>query len=143
MGQYYKIINLDKKEFLNPWKLSSGAKAWEQLANPWPGRALLALVLSSPKRRGGGDLGDDEIIGRWAGDRIIMVGDCSEAEDRPDIPDFGTLYDKTMKSKNEEPAEYKDVTELLYPLFGREFGIKVVPNSWGSGIHFEEDKVMP
>lgn len=138
MGQYYKIINLDKKEFLNPWKLDSGAKAWEQLANPWPGRALLTLVLSSPEPRGGGDLGDDEIIGRWAGDRIIMVGDYAEAEDRPDIPDFGKLYDKTTEGENGEPAEYKDVTELLYPVFIKEFGIKVEPTTWGTGVHFKE-----
>ena len=141
MGQYYRIVNLDKKEFLSPYKLDSGAKAWEQLANIWPGRALVTLVLSSPEQRGGGDLGEDEIIGRWAGDRIIMVGDYAEDIDRPYIPEFGRLYSKCCEGENGEPSEFADITELLHPLFERELDVKITRSSWGHGFQIEDKKL--
>jgi len=32
-------------------------------------------------------------IGRWAGDRVVVVGDYSEDGDLPSYPNFGSLYD--------------------------------------------------
>lgn len=29
MGQYYKLVNFDKKEFVEPWPLNCGAKLTE------------------------------------------------------------------------------------------------------------------
>lgn len=80
MGQYHRIVNLDKREYLDPYKLGSGAKAWEQFHN-YPSKALIILI-SSSNGRGGGDLeGPEKVLGRWAGDRIAMIGDYSERED--------------------------------------------------------------
>lgn len=93
MGQYWKIVNLDKKQYLDPWNLGTGAKLWEQLANAVSGRALIVLLAPMPVRRGGGDLQPDPIIGSWAGDRIVMAGDYSEDQDLPGCPvPFGELY---------------------------------------------------
>jgi hypothetical protein len=33
MGQYYKLVNLDKKEFVSPWEIGGVAKLWEWAAN--------------------------------------------------------------------------------------------------------------
>ena len=69
MGQYWKPVNLDKKEFIHPHRLASGLKLWELLANPpGVGAALIILTAAMPEVRGGGDLKPDPIIGRWAGD---------------------------------------------------------------------------
>ena len=97
MGQYWRIVNLSKREYLDPHALGSGEKAWEQLANQMPSKALYILTLAQPEMRGGGDLDLDldsnwqglgdypdlahAVIGRWAGDRIAVVGDYAESDD--------------------------------------------------------------
>lgn len=91
MGQYWRIVNLTKKEYLDPYTLGSGAKLWEQVANDLPGRALIVLLAAMPVPRGGGDLNlDDDVakrtIGRWAGDRIALVGDYGVRGDIRSMP---------------------------------------------------------
>jgi hypothetical protein len=94
MGQYWKTVNLDKREFICPHKLGGGLKLWEQVNNP-PGTpvALFILTAAMPEPRGGGDLKPHPAIGRWAGDRIATVGDYAEDGDLPQskLP-AGVLY---------------------------------------------------
>ena len=73
MGQYFYVVNLDKRQYLHPHTLGNGLKAWE-IAVGKPGTmAALALLLVDnddfrlPKA--------DPLIGSWAGDRIVMAGD--------------------------------------------------------------------
>jgi hypothetical protein len=104
MGQYWKVVNFSKREYILPWTLGAGLKLNEQLAeHPGTGAALLVLCAAMPEPRGGGDFdikqnwhglnrqmsqegisgptppGYAEVarrtIGRWAGDRIALVGD--------------------------------------------------------------------
>jgi len=92
MGQYWIPANLDKREFINPHKLGCGLKLCEMLGtSPGVGTALIVLTAAMPTRRGGGDLHlpapgaygkiAKRTIGRWAGDRIAIVGDYAEAGD--------------------------------------------------------------
>jgi hypothetical protein len=122
MGQYWFAVNLDKKEFVNPHQLGAGLKLWEQLANhPGTGAALVILCAAMPEPRGGGDLDLNEnwhgpertfpkynispapmpddyqtvarrTIGRWAGDRIALVGDYAEDGDLAPEHKASTLY---------------------------------------------------
>lgn len=76
MGQYHTVVNLDKRERLEPHRLGTGLKLWEQLASaPGTGAALVILLASASNGAGGGDLTGGPIIGRWRGDRIAFVGD--------------------------------------------------------------------
>jgi hypothetical protein len=118
MGQYWRCVNLDKREYLNPHKLGCGLKLWEQLANhPSTGTALIILCAAMPEPRGGGDLDTDDeredplvkdlkeaagvsyseiakrTIGRWAGDRIALVGDYAERDDLPAEDNADIIYD--------------------------------------------------
>lgn len=117
MGQYWVVTNLDKKEFIHPHKLGTGLKLWEQLAShPGTGAALIILCAAMPEARGGGDLNhelpDDEFvedlkkaagvsyveiakrtIGRWAGDRIALIGDYAERGDLKPKDDADLIYD--------------------------------------------------
>jgi len=87
VGQYWKVVNLDKREYVDPHRLGCGLKLWEQLANhPGTGAALVVLCAAMPETRGGGDLALDSdvskrTIGRWAGNCIALVGDYSELKD--------------------------------------------------------------
>lgn len=81
MGQYYRIANLDKKEHLDPHKFDEGAKLMEFGCS---GRGMLtglAVLLATSNGKGGGDLRtSSDLPGRWAGDRIAVVGDYSEGQ---------------------------------------------------------------
>ena len=117
MGQYHYIVNLDKLEYIDPLRLGIGLKAWEQIANnPSTPQALFALLICS-NDRGGGDLhgsheGPDRVLGRWAGDRIAVVGDYAEDGDLPaPLPHrpskiFGACDD----------GHYREVSDLVRPV---------------------------
>lgn len=64
MGQYYKLVNFDKKEFVEPWPLDCGAKLTEWSYN----RAPMACALMNL------------VAGRWKGDRVYVVGDYADLE---------------------------------------------------------------
>jgi hypothetical protein len=107
IGQYYRIINLDKKEYIDP---KGGAKLWEQAMN-WPAKALFVLLANS-NGRGGGDFQRDNILaepvsGRWAGDRIVIAGDYAEADDPCEAEDQDLLYERCNE------VDFVDISHLL------------------------------
>jgi len=91
MGQYYVIVNLDKKQYIHPHKFGDGMKLLE-FADSTPGTmTALAVLLADGNGRGGGDLDSENlIIGSWAGDRIVIAGDYA---------DPGKFVPKDMKKK--------------------------------------------
>lgn len=117
MGQYWLAVNLDKKEFVDPHKLGSGLKLWEQLANsPGVGAALIILTAAMPERRGGGDLDNTSIagknaIGRWAGNRIAIVGDYAEPNDIDGI-DASIIYDLCRNPDEEDLPDDCEISDL-------------------------------
>lgn len=144
MGQYWKAVNLDKKEYINPYRLDSGAKLWEQLANG-VGDALIILCAAMPEHRGGGDLDllenwhgtertfpehnlgpgpmpntypgiASRTIGRWAGDRIALVGDYAKAGDLPRKYKADKIYEEC-------PGTYKDITDDVAAVIEHELGM--------------------
>lgn len=79
MGQYYMIVNIDKKEFIHPHKFGDGLKLLEFGDSMGGTMTALAILLADGNNRGGGDLrSDKEIIGSWAGDRIVIAGDYAD-----------------------------------------------------------------
>ena len=124
MGQYHYIVNLDKREFINPHKLGVGLKACEQLTSPaGTAQALFVLLLCS-NGRGGGDLAetrgfDERIIGRWAGDRIAVVGDYAEDYDikAPLHDPVSAIYDLCYE------GVYREISDLVRPVLAAELGV--------------------
>ncbi len=134
MGQYWLPVNLDKHEYVMPHKLGTGLKLWEQLANsPGTGAALIVLTAAMPEQRGGGDFDLDRnwhgpertmdkypadpapmpedyhavaarTIGRWAGDRIAIVGDYAEDGDLAPEHVASTIYSRC--NSPEDVAKY-------------------------------------
>lgn len=79
MGQYYKIVNLTKKQYLHPHKFGDGLKLLEFGSSGMGTLLGLAVLLADGNNRGGGDLRcDDPLIGAWAGDRIVVTGDYAD-----------------------------------------------------------------
>lgn len=89
MGEYFKIANIDRKEFIHPHRFGHGMKKWEVAVNAPGAISALAMLISTPAKVVG------RLSGSWAGDRIIMVGDYSaesklyeEMEDDPSWKDI-------------------------------------------------------
>lgn len=130
MGQYYMVANLDRLEYIHPHRLGSGLKLWEICAGNLP--RVLAYLLRQSTGRGGGDprlsygaFEDDDgnvdwdafhdaveerypYCGRWAGERVIIVGDYDES-DR-----FGGLYREVQDSD-----EWGEISPEVAPEFNR------------------------
>jgi hypothetical protein len=80
MGQYYKIVNLDKRQYLHPHKFGAGLKLMEFSGKGDSIMQAVAILLSSGNGRGGGDIHSENhdpegLVGSWAGDRIVVAGD--------------------------------------------------------------------
>jgi len=92
MGQYYIQVNLDKEQSLNTHALGDGLKLLEFGLSSCGTMAAMAILLSDGNGRGGGDLHldkvkskkllklADEIIGSWAGNRIVIAGDYGDSK---------------------------------------------------------------
>jgi hypothetical protein len=77
MGEYFRIVNLDKREYINPHDCGEqyGAKLGEvAMSSGGPMSALAVLVSTSEWQ---------DHCGRWCGDRIALVGDYSELGQDP------------------------------------------------------------
>lgn len=102
MGQYWIPVNLDKREYIDPHQLGAGLKLLEQAWNsPGTQAALLLLTAAMPERRGGGDPEPHPAIGRWAGDRVAIVGDYAEDSDLPNCEIPASIIYTLCKSKKD------------------------------------------
>ena len=124
MGQYHVTVNLTKREFLNPHGLGCGLKLWEQIDTRAGVPTALMVLLACSNGRGGGDLPDGtegtpeeispefehlarQVIGRWTGDRVAVVGDYAEREDLLPEDDADLVYDLCgSESDRQEKVAY-------------------------------------
>jgi hypothetical protein len=127
MGQYWKVVNVDRREYLDP-KVCGDYKLWEHLVNGVTGKALVILLANQPEMRGGGDLGygveekvnfdPQEYIGRWVGDRVIMIGDYAENDDLAWC-DPADVYEKISQKSQ---RTYKDISKPVMAIIQAEEG---------------------
>jgi hypothetical protein len=81
MGQYYLVCNITKREYLHPHSMGDGLKLLEFGLSGMGTMAGLSILLADGNGRGGGDISEDPlsgIVGRWAGDRIVIAGDYAD-----------------------------------------------------------------
>ena len=146
MGQYHVTVNLTKREFINPHGLGCGLKLWEQIDTRAGVPTALVALLACSNGRGAGDLDEypesPDVVGRWAGDRVAVVGDyaedadlrpedhaaliyslCSSYEDRVAQPDA-----KAEVLKGMEP--YRDITPLVAVYLERLCGVRYEGEGW-------------
>jgi len=65
MGTYYKAVNTDRKEFMEPSTFGQTLKLQEFTEDPAGIMEALAILLAENERGG--------IEGRWAGDRVLFA----------------------------------------------------------------------
>jgi hypothetical protein len=118
MGQYHKIVNLDKKEVVHPYNLGLGAKQYEQTGqNGSMSDALYLLVMTSPARGGGDWESFPALSGRWVGDRVVVLGDYTEDSDLKQYANFGKLYHQS--------EDWTDISDEVAQALGKVFGFEI------------------
>jgi hypothetical protein len=119
MGQYYKIVNVKKRQYIKPHTFGDGSKLMEFSMSANGVLAGLAILLADGNGRGGGDLNsENEIVGSWAGDNIVIAGDYADQNKFVNAPQQN-LY---------EVAEYE----------GEDISLKVLDALCDDRYFFEE-----
>ncbi|HEX6118656.1 MAG TPA: hypothetical protein VFZ03_04335 [Dongiaceae bacterium] len=108
MGQYHKLVTLTGFEFVRPGDLDCAPGAWQILATPYRVNAALAALISVSPGDRPADLSHNPFVERWAGHRILCVGDYAKDGDAANIPGYTgpalpTLYE-LLDERNLLPA---------------------------------------
>lgn len=121
MGQYHVLVNVDKREYVNPRSIGLGVKQWEHSSHPeFPTYGSLAdamyiLTMTSPAR-GGGDMPGSKVSGRWAGDRVMVVGDYTKDDDLSAEFLGSDLYNQAQETYTEIGEEVRRAFTTIYGL---------------------------
>ena len=102
MGQYYTPANLTKAEYLDPEYLGDGPNLYSMALQLQPGGVASALVMLLAHRDGlpSASVAEaGEVVGRWAGDEVILLGDEQGSED-------------VEERLSAMPEPMKDITQL-------------------------------
>lgn len=130
MGQYHKVVNYDKKEFIHPHNIGLGLKQGEQIGDIHATTGdIIFLLLSISNGRGGGDVpteGIEHLLGRWAGDRVLVVGDYT---DPGDVTIEGLDNAATLYGVDEDP-EWTDISDEINVMIRKLWGIEVSGGGW-------------
>lgn len=122
MAQYHFLVNFDKKEYLDSRQLGIGRRLIEQLESfPSTPQAAFILLIAS-NARGGGDLFEvreveryleTKIAGRWAGDRIAVIGDAIvDGDININLEhSLSQAYDRCVN------GEYREISSLINRVF--------------------------
>lgn len=97
MGQYYKVVNIDKKEYMYS---TGGIKLMEWSYNRNP------LVLNIMKK----------LANEWKCDRVFVVGDYALSTDRIDNDSNEKDYDYDLLEKIEKELDIYDKEDGGYPI---------------------------
>jgi hypothetical protein len=116
MGQYYKICNLDAKQFLHPHKLDDGLKLVEFGCSGFGTLSALALLIAK-----GADY-----EGPWAGQRLVVAGDyADEGRWVPETHRAQNLYRYADGGADDEHAvQFTEVSALARNLGVAPLGTK-------------------
>lgn len=141
MGQYHYLINLDKKQVIHPHQIGNGLKLKEQIGwNYSTATALVMLLATSSKDggRGGGDFrARHPLVGCWAGDRVVFIGDYAEPSDIPNI-DAKLIFNQCSAACCPDGAEKKpkgwmqwtNISSQVREMLSAEFGIRYTGSGW-------------
>ncbi len=117
MGQYHKLINITKKEYIVGHDIGIMLKHYEQIGFEGSMADVLycLMIAQGNEYRGGGDVSGHKAIGRWAGDHVAIVGDYYD--EKGDKPKYKNLYDEVEADKdykNISPS-IRSMLRVIYP----------------------------
>lgn len=144
MGQYFTAVSLDSREFIDAHSFGNPVKLVEMANNLAGVGVALMILLACSSGRGGGDFPDNPVVGRWAGDRIALIGDYAEDDDLPaDCLGYGASKIYGLCARKGDPPEdlegepYVDISDLVKPVIEAVCRVRFEQDE--SGLTFKQD----
>jgi len=126
MGQYHYLVNLTKKQFVNPHNIGNGLKLHEQIGFDCSTATALTMLLACSNGRGGGDFqSKSPLMGSWAGDKIAFIGDYTE---KGDIKGVNTV--NIYKACSANAKGFRDISLEVCKMMSQEFGVRYTGTGW-------------
>jgi hypothetical protein len=139
MGQYYVIVNVTKKQFIDPHSFGDGAKLLEFCSSTEGMLLALSALLADGNGRGGGDIFcsqyrkeeakyfkkkiktfpnvtkfNSSLIGSWAGDRIVIAGDYADPRKFLTTKEIRRYQAHYRKTESPDRQRYIETNTNLY-----------------------------
>ena len=117
MSQYFMVVNHSIREYLHPHDIGENASFMGLIHGDTS--TLLAYLLRTSKELGYGDIIKDlEYNGRWAGDRIEILGDYHDQDHYLDIEnDYHNItreaYEEYMENATIKPQINRTYSEII------------------------------
>lgn len=125
MGQYHYLVNLTKKQYINPHEIGNGLKLVEQIGWDCSTSTALVMLLAASNGRGGGDFcSNSPLIGSWAGDRIAFIGDYAEKGDLKGSDHADLLMERCYN------GEFQNISPQVREMMSVEFGVEYTGEGW-------------
>ncbi len=137
MGQYYHIVNLSRREFLNPHRLGDGLKLMEFASSSYGTMSALAMLIGSPVSMSFRDSENHNaaykslwasFVGRWEGQRIVVAGDYAnngsflsrraKANLKKQGAEIPTLYSFACE-------HFRDISREMLPIMASNRGARI------------------
>jgi hypothetical protein len=141
MGQYHHPVCFETDEFLDTYALGCGLKEGEQgFTRPGTPAAIVALVSA----KGGNmpaDCSQSSLIGRWAGKRVIVVGDYAEDGDIQNWagPALSELFSRCRSEKYRKPGAagpfYTDLGPEAAAFIEAACNVRFFGDGWKNFVH--------
>ncbi len=154
MGQYHYLVNLDKKQVIQPCQIGNGMKLQEQIGWAYSTATVLVMLLAASNKHGGRGSGDfyvnHPLVGSWAGDRIAFVGDYAASTDLPGL-DAPLIYEQckaacSATTKGDRPPGWEQWTNIspqVREMMAAEFHIQYTGKGWFDIVEPRTKKVSP
>ena len=116
MGQYWGMINLDRREILNTHAFGAGCKYVQQwFEGPLYSAMMVLLTDMTSLGKGLGDFRLHKmpdllrqlvvpVIGSWAGNRLVFAGDYTEVKEYK-------LWDSDDEDDEDDEGKFKDISD--------------------------------
>ena len=117
MGQYHKLINITKKEYIVGHDIGINLKHYEQIGFEGSMADVLycLMIAQGNDYRGGGDVSGHKLIGHWTGDHVAIVGDYyEEGTDKPEYRNLYRIVENDKHNKNISPS-IRAMMRVIYP----------------------------
>ena len=117
MGQYHKLINITKKEFVVGHDIGINLKHYEQIGFEGSMADVLycLMIAQGDDRRGGGEVSGHKLIGHWTGDPVAIVGDYyTEDTDNRSYKNLYDIVEDDKHYKNISPS-IRSMLRAVYP----------------------------
>lgn len=110
MGQYFKAVNIDKKEYIHAHDLDGGLKLPEIMFSSGGVAGALCLLLANGPMDGlcMSHDGLGGVMGRWVGDRVLLAGDYAA----PHGGQGSNYYDQAK--------DWRNISAMVKPILDRE-----------------------